>query len=206
MGAFLLPWQPNQEADHHNFSYFELPLPKQLLYQIRVTLLQWFRSCHLKKSFFKIECCRGNQTKWQPVIKHINWVDNHQMIITAKYGSHHFTGIEKVQFNHFPIISLWELSVAMATKPRGRLPNFMLFGIVLNQATFVPNESPTASVVLEELSFNKWLFLKFNVAMATKQKSPCLIIKHINWVENQQKIINAKYGSHHFTGYGENTI
>ena len=24
--------------------------------------------------------------------KHINWVDNHPMIITAKYSSHHFTG------------------------------------------------------------------------------------------------------------------
>ena len=32
----------------------------------------------------------------------------------------HITSVvmEKMQFNHFPIISLWELSVAMATKPR----------------------------------------------------------------------------------------
>ena len=33
---------------------------------------------------------------WQPnkmVTDHkTNWVDNHQMIITAKYGSHHFSG------------------------------------------------------------------------------------------------------------------
>ena len=33
---------------------------------------------------------------WQPnkmavVIKHIQWVDNHQMIITARYGPHHFS-------------------------------------------------------------------------------------------------------------------
>ena len=34
-GSFLLPWQPNQAAVHPNFSYFELPLPKQYLYQIR---------------------------------------------------------------------------------------------------------------------------------------------------------------------------
>ena len=32
---------------------------------------------------------------WQPkksslVIEHINWIVNHPMIITAKYGSHHF--------------------------------------------------------------------------------------------------------------------
>ena len=92
-GSFLLPWQPNQGADHHNLSYFRLPLIKQHLYQIRVILLQWFwRSYHLKNSFFKIECCHGNQTNWPLVIKHINWVDNLQMIITVKYGSHHFSG------------------------------------------------------------------------------------------------------------------
>ena len=96
----LLPWQPNEEADHHNYSYFELPLPKQLLYQIIILLLQWFQSCHLKKSFFKIECCRGNQT-WPPVIKHINWVNNHQMIITAKYGSNHFTGYRESAIQPF---------------------------------------------------------------------------------------------------------
>ena len=44
----------NQDADHHNFSYFELALPRQNLYKIRVILLQWFwRRCHLKKSFLK---------------------------------------------------------------------------------------------------------------------------------------------------------
>ena len=32
----------NQEADPHYFSYFELPLPEQHLYQIRVILLQCF--------------------------------------------------------------------------------------------------------------------------------------------------------------------
>ena len=31
----------------------------------------------------------GNQTKSPPIIKHMNWGVNHQMII---YGSHHFTG------------------------------------------------------------------------------------------------------------------
>ena len=30
--------------------------------------------------------------------------------------------MERMQFNHFPIISLWELSVVMATKPRARIP------------------------------------------------------------------------------------
>ena len=28
-------------------------------------------------------------------MKRTNWVDNHQMIITAKYGSHYFTGYEE---------------------------------------------------------------------------------------------------------------
>ena len=57
--------------------------------------------------------------------------------------------MEEQKFNHFPIISLWELSVAMATKPRG----------------------------------------KFSVAYG-----------------NHLMIITAKYGSHHFSGYGENAI
>ena len=30
----------------------------------------------------------GNKIKWPLVIEHINWVDNHQMIITTNYGSH----------------------------------------------------------------------------------------------------------------------
>ena len=50
--------------------------------------------------------------------------------------------IEKVKFNHsLIIISPWELSVAMATKPRGRPPNILLLGIVLRQATSVQNYS-----------------------------------------------------------------
>ena len=62
-----------------------------------------------------------DQTKWSVVIKHIYWVNNHPMIKTAKYGSDHFTGYGE-KFNHFPIISLWDISAAMATKPRGRSP------------------------------------------------------------------------------------
>ena len=54
-------------------------------------------------------------------MKHTNWVDSHPMIITARYGS---LVMKKMQFKHFSIISLWELSVAMSTKPRGRSPKF----------------------------------------------------------------------------------
>ena len=46
-----------------------------------------------------------NQTNLPLVIKHINWVDNHQMIITTKYSSHHFTDYGAMQFNHFLIIT-----------------------------------------------------------------------------------------------------
>ena len=38
----MLPWQPNQVADHHNFSCFELPLPKQHLNQKKKTRGPWF--------------------------------------------------------------------------------------------------------------------------------------------------------------------
>ena len=50
---FVLPWQSNQEADHHNCKYFELSLPEQHLCKNRVMLHQWFwRSRHLENSFF----------------------------------------------------------------------------------------------------------------------------------------------------------
>ena len=55
-----------------------------------------------------------------------------------------------MQLNYFLIISLWEFSVAMAAKPRGRLADFQLFSIAFIHLTFVPNYSPTALVVLEE--------------------------------------------------------
>ena len=37
-----MPWQPNKNADWQTFTYFELHLPMQHLYQTRVILLQWF--------------------------------------------------------------------------------------------------------------------------------------------------------------------
>ena len=40
--------------------------------------------------FPTLKFCHGNRTKWPLVLKHINLVDNHQIIITAKYGSHHW--------------------------------------------------------------------------------------------------------------------
>ena len=39
--------------------------------------------------FSPLKFCHADQTKWPLVIKHIIWVDNHQMIITPKYDSHH---------------------------------------------------------------------------------------------------------------------
>ena len=51
--------------------------------------------------------------------------------------------------------------------------------------------------------FTDFLLKKF--AMETKQKWS-LVIKHINWVDNHQLDITAKYGSYHFTSYGENAI
>ena len=37
-------------------------------------------------------------------------------------------------------------------------------------------------------------------------KSNKMAMKCTNWEENHQMIINAKYDSHHFTGYEENAI
>ena len=59
-------------------------LPSQLVpnrfFFLDVLVLHNFHTCH------------DNQMKWPVDMKDINWVDNHQMIITAKYGSNHFTG------------------------------------------------------------------------------------------------------------------
>ena len=77
---------PTKPRDY--FSY----LPCNFCTKLESYYQSGFEVVVCKQSFFKIECCRGNQTKWPRVIKHINWVDNHKKIITAKYGSHHFTG------------------------------------------------------------------------------------------------------------------
>ena len=60
------------------------------------------------------------QTKWPLVIKHIKWVENHQMIITA-------TSLQmlwrKCNLNIFPLC-LCDLSVVIATKHKDRSPLF----------------------------------------------------------------------------------
>ena len=67
---------------------------------------------------------------WQPnkIVtghkKHLNWVDNLPMTITAKYGSYHFNGYGENAIYPFSHISLWDFSVARATKPRDRLADF----------------------------------------------------------------------------------
>ena len=58
-GRFLLPWQPNQDADWQTFTYFELSLPKQHLYQISHTASVVLEVLSLKKTFFLI-------LPWQP--------------------------------------------------------------------------------------------------------------------------------------------
>ena len=55
---------------------------------------------------------------------------------------------------------------------------------------------------LNRVYFPSWCFTNFllkNFAMATYQNG--------HWLEdNHQMTITAKYGSHHFTGYGENAV
>ena len=60
------------------------------------------------------------------------------MIITAKYGLHHFTGYGEMQFNHFPIISLWKLSIDM--QPSQEAISIILASFTPpTQAPFLPN-------------------------------------------------------------------
>ena len=60
---------------------------------------------------------------WQPN----NMATDHQAYKLSRQPSNdhhmaHMTSLvmEKMQFNHFPIINQWELSVAMVTKPSDR--------------------------------------------------------------------------------------
>ena len=130
---FLLPWQPNQMADHHNFSYFELSLVKQHLYQIRIILHQKIlEELSFKKFFFFFFYFffLNLMLPWQPN----KIATGHQTYKLGRETSddHNsqiwFTSLlwlwRKCNLNHFPIVSLWELSVVMATIPRGRLPYF----------------------------------------------------------------------------------
>ena len=76
-------------------------------------------------------------TKQNNSWQNINLVKNHPLIITAKFCSNRLTGyMEKMHSNHFPILSLWGLSTAMATKPKSKLSKFQLFWINLLQGTF----------------------------------------------------------------------
>ena len=59
--------------------------------------------------------------------------------------------IEKIRFNLFPIISLWELSVTMAIKLKDRLANLAILNC--SYPSNIYKMSHTASVVLKELSF-----------------------------------------------------
>ena len=70
------------------------PYPSNIFTKLESYCFSDLKKLSFKKNlfFFLIQYCHCNQTKWSLVIKHINWVENYQMIITAKYGSHHFTG------------------------------------------------------------------------------------------------------------------
>ena len=57
----------------------------------------------------------------------IHKLDNHQMIITAKYGSHHFTGYGENAFNHFPILSQWSFLLSWQPNKEADNHNFSFF-------------------------------------------------------------------------------
>ena len=107
-GSFLLPWKPNRDTDHDNISYFKLSLPKQRLYKIRVILSSGGVVINIPFLKFNVSMAtkpkkknKKKKKKKTLVIKHTNWVDYHPMIISAKYGSHHFTGYALLSFFHY---------------------------------------------------------------------------------------------------------
>ena len=74
-----------------------------------------------------VRCCLqisyGNQTKRPLVIKHIHWVDNHQMIIIAKHSSLHFMLWRERNLTIFPVV--------IASKQKVDHHNFIYFQIPL---------------------------------------------------------------------------
>ena len=109
----MLPWQPNNMATSHKTYKLGTQSSDDHNCQIWLISLHWlWRKCNFNhfsnislwefsvamatkprgrpRNFCLFWIFNGNQTKWPLVIKHTNWVDNHLMIITAKYGSHHF--------------------------------------------------------------------------------------------------------------------
>ena len=69
-------------TNHHNFSILNCPYSSNICTKLESYCFSGIEGVVIwKKSFFKIECCHGNQTKWPLVIKHTNWIHNHQMII-----------------------------------------------------------------------------------------------------------------------------
>ena len=67
-------------------------------------------------------CCHGNQSK----------VDHHNFSYFESLLLKHYLYQIKVVLLRFPTISLWELSVAMAMKPKGKSPYCF---VILNPST-----------------------------------------------------------------------
>ena len=65
MGAFCCHINQTKKQTTTTIAILNCPYPSNFCTKL-VLLLQWFRSCHLKKSFIKTECCSGNKIKWPP--------------------------------------------------------------------------------------------------------------------------------------------
>ena len=113
----------NQWADHHNFNHFEMSLPKQHLYKISHTATVILEMSFKKSPFIFF---LNLKLPWQPNKR----ATGHKIHELGRQSSNdhlpnmvHIATLvmEKMQFDHFLIISLWKYSVTMATIPRSRL-------------------------------------------------------------------------------------
>ena len=87
---FLLPWQPRGRlADF--LAIFNCPYPFNICTKLESYCFSGFGRVVINFFFFKFNVAMETE-QWPLVMKCTNWVNNHQMIITAKYGSYHFTG------------------------------------------------------------------------------------------------------------------
>ena len=95
--------------------------------------------------------------KWPLVIKHTNWVDNHLMIITAKYGLHHFSdyGENAVEpFSHYKSMGAF---CCHGNQTKSKITIILAVLKAPKQATFLPSLIRTILAILTYRSLQCFL-------------------------------------------------
>ena len=96
MGVFCCHGNQTKRQTGRLLAIFNCPYPFNICTKLESYCFSGFGEVVIKKSFFLKLTLPWKPTEMVSGHEHTNWVDNHQMIITAKYGSHYFTDYENV--------------------------------------------------------------------------------------------------------------